>query len=537
MPASLAETFQDLHFPKAGLHTAAAFGRQPTRKLADGTYARTTALGANVRAFDASAGRERGGSRPGVVKFISTQVNGTFITQHLSVLVSTGQLGATLQTSQSGRVVSLLAVSQGVVKVANPGSTAWTAVTNNTGETPALNATGVMQSAQNNQKMYFVDGVNYVYYAPLTNSLELWAATAGTLPEDTDGNYARLICTWRGRTVLSGLLLDPQNWFMSAVSDPNDFDYAPQFATATQAVAGNNADLGLIGDVVTALIPYTDDVLVVGCDHSIQMMRGDPNAGGQIDLVSDAVGMAFGAAWCKDPYGNVYFFSNSCGIYQFVPGRQVPLRISQPIEPLVQAVNTGTNIIRMIWNDRQQGLHVFVSPSGGPAATTHYFWEMRTNAWWTDTFANTNHDPVTCVAFDGNQPDDRHILIGSWDGYVRELDPTATADDGSNIASAVLIGPILTAELDEMLLKDIQAVMSEASGTVSYEILAADTPELAVASTARVTGSFIAGRNPTHPIRCADHAIYIKITATTRWAMESIRARFAGRGKVRRRKP
>lgn len=537
MPISTQEVYQDVHFPKAGLHTSSAFGRQPVRRAADGTYVRTTALGQNVRAYDSSAGRERGGSRPGTKKFLSTTVNGAFVTQHLGVLVTTSQLGATLQTSQSGRVVSLLAVSEGVVKVANPGGTAWTAVTNNTGETPALNATGVMQSAQNNQKMYFVDGTNYVYYAPSTNSLELWSATAGTLPEDGSGNYARLICTWRGRTVLSGVLLDPQNWFMSRVSDPNDYDYAPNEASATQAVAGNNSELGLIGDVVTALIPYTDDLLVFGGDHTIHIMRGDPLAGGQIDLVSDAIGMAFGAAWCKDPYGNVYFFSNHCGIYSFVPGQQQPVRISQAIEPLVQDINTGSNVIKMIWNDRQQGLHVFVTPSSAPGATTHYFWEMRTNAWWTDVFSNTSHNPVACVAFDGNRPDDRHILIGSWDGYVRELDHTASDDDGTNISSSVLIGPILTAELDEMLLKDIQAVMAETSGAVTYSILAGDTPEVAIGSTARVTGTFTAGRNPTQPIRCADHALYIKITATTKWAMESVRTRFAGRGKVRRRKP
>ncbi len=393
-----------------------------------------------------------------------------------------------------------------------------------------------MTSAQNNQLLYFADGENWVYYKPPTNSMETWAATAGALPVDADGNKPRLICTWRGRTVLSGLLKDPQNWFMSRVSDPHDFDYAPDNPSPTQAVAGNNAGLGLIGDVVTALIPYTDDVLVFGGDHTIFMMRGDPMAGGQIDLVSDSIGIAFGEAWCKDPYGNIYFFSNKCGLYSLIPGK-VPQRLSQAIEPLVQDINTGTNIVRMIWNDRFQGLHVFVTESAAPAATTHYFWEMRTNAWWTDVFADADHNPVCCVALDGNSPTDRRLLIGSWDGYVRELDPTAADDDGTPIASTVLIGPIMTQEMDEMLLKDIQAIMAEASGVVTYSILDADTAEAAITATAAVTGTFTAGRNPTFPIRRANHAIYIKLTSTVQWAMEAIRARFAGRGKVRRRKP
>lgn len=529
------ETFQDIHFPKAGVDRAGPFGRQPNRPGRDGTYMRTTARGVNVRAFDPLSLRDRGGCRPGLRKFINAVVNDVFITQHLNVIVTTEQLMATLQPSQSGRVVTIIAVSQGLMFTANPDSTAWSATTNNTGHSPPLNFTGLMQSASNNQLQYFVDGTNYVYYKPPTNSVETWTATAGALPVDSDGNKARLICTWRGRTVLSGLLLDPQNWFMSAVSAPTDFDYAPTSQSPTQAVAGNNAGLGLIGDVVTGLCPYTDDVLVFFGDHTIFMMRGDPMAGGQIDLVSDAIGCAWGEAWCKDPYGNVYFFSNKCGIYRFVPGQQLPIRVSQAIEALTQQVDTGLYVIRMIWNDRFQGLHIFATLASGPADTTHYFWEMRTNAWWTDNFANTNHNPLCCVAADGNDPNDRLLLIGSWDGYVRVLDPEAVDDDGTPITSEVLIGPILTQEQDEMLLKEMQAVLAVGSGDVTFGVQVGRTAEEAVVAAAAVTGTWAAARNLTSPVRRSGHAIYIKLSATTRWAMESIRTVFAGRGKVRRR--
>lgn len=534
------ETFQDMHFPKAGIDKSGPFGRQPVRPgKAQGEFFRTTPVGQNVRGFDAILSRDRGGMRPGITKFIATQVNGVlWIVQHLSSMVTTIEGALTVQLSQSGRVVYVLAVSQGKVKVATPDAVEWGAVANNTGEEPEMNFTGPMQSAPNNQKMYFVDGINYTYYAPKTNSMELWTTTAGTggsLPRDEDDNTARLICTWRGRTVLSGLLKDPQNWFMSKVSDPHDFEYFPAAPSAVDAVAGNNAGLGLIGDVVTALIPYNDDILVFGGDHTIFMMRGDPAAGGQIDLVSDSIGIAFGEAWAKDPYGNIYFFSNKCGIYRFVPGQIQPVRLSQGIETLVQEVDTGRNIVRMIWNDRFQGVHVFVTRSAEPTATTHYFWEMRTNAWWTDVFANTNHNPICAAALDGNDPNDRRLLIGSWDGYVRMLDHTATTDDGTAIDSAVIIGPILTQEHDEMLLKELQAVLALGSAAVTFAIHVGDTAEQALAATATVTGTWAASRNNVSPIRRSGHAIYIKLTCADRWAMESIRACFAGRGKVRRR--
>lgn len=444
--------------------------------------------------------------------------------------------GENVELSQSGRVVSLVAVSQGVVKIANPGDTDYTVTTNNTGETPPLNYTGVIYSAVNNQQLFFVDGINYCFYKPDTVSVELWSSfvTAGTLPTDADSNNCRLICTWRGRTCLSGLLKDPQNIFMSAVSDPFNWDYAPVSATPTQAVALNASPLGLVGDVVTALIPYTDDVLVIGTDHTIWLLRGDPMAGGQLDLVSDAIGIAWGMAWCKGPDGTLYFISNRCGFYSLVPGNQ-PVRISQPIEPLLQNLDMGMNLFRLAWDDQAQGFWLFITWVNEPKATTHYFFENRTQAWVQVKFANNNHNPLCCVTFDGNDPDDRQLLIGCWDAYVRKIDPNAPDDDGTPIASEVWIGPILTQDFDDILLKDLQAVLGETSGDVTYDVFVGPTAEKALESESVASGTWGAGRGPTNAVRRSGHAIYIRLTSTVQWAMEAIRARIVTSGKVRRR--
>ncbi len=391
-----------------------------------------------------------------------------------------------------------------------------------------------MFSSPNNQKLYFADGTNWVFYDPFTNTVEPWVATAGTQPTDSDGNLPRLITTWRGRIVLSGLLLDPQNIFMSAVSDPGDWDYSPESTTPTQAVALNASPLGLIGDVVTTLIPYTDDVLVIGCDHEIWMLRGDPMDGGRLDKVSGAIGMAWGQPWCTDPMGNIYFFSNRTGIYVLVPG-QAPQRISQQIDNTLANIDTGTNSIRMIYDDRFQGVHVFVTPLEEPAEATHFFYEQRAGAWWTDNFANNDHNPLCCVTFDGNEASDRTPLIGCYDGYVRAVDPAATKDDGKAIDSEVLLGPFLTSLLDEMLLHDCQAVLAAASEDVEYEILAGDTAEEALAADPIDSGTWSAGRNLTNLVRRAGHAIYIRITSTKPWAIESVRGRLSAHGKVRQR--
>lgn len=530
-----AETFQDYHFPKAGLHVVGPIGKQPVLPTGpQQEYARTTRDCLNVRGYEPLTDRSRGGSRAGQSKYLPPALVAGWIVQHLATVATTKGTG--MEQSASGRLVYLLAVSQGTVQWALPGDTAWTTPTNATGETPALNFTGTMMSAANLQKMFFVDGTNYVYFDPASNSVLKWTASdGGTLPVDSENNAARLVCTWRGRTVLSGLLKDPQNWFMSRVSDPFDFDYfPPTLGEATVAIAGNNAPMGLIGDVVTALIPASDDVLFFGGDHTIYAMKGDPANGGQVDLVSDITGIAFGEAWCKDPYGNIYFFGAQPSVWMMSLS-SAPVRISAPIEPLLQNIDTGNTIVRMVWDHRHQEVHLYLTASAAPAATTHFTWEYRNQCWQPDAFANTNLNPLCVVAFDGNLPGDRVVLLGGWDGFVRFIDHNATTDDTTPIASYVLIGPIMTQELDEMLLKDIQAVLATASGDVTWDVLSADTAEAAITTASSMTGTFSAGRGNNQPVRVAGHAIYIKLSSTNRWAMESIRTRFAGRGKVRRR--
>lgn len=522
-----------MRYPYGGIYQLRGFEQQPPG---------TTRLGVNTRAVDSLTMRRRGGSRPGLGRPINAQPSGSSgLIQDLDVIVWIG--GDPVQLSQSGRVVTVLTVQTGNVYVANAGATSWSSTTNNTGNTPPLIATGVVFSAVNNQKTWFADGTNWVYYDPLTNAVNTWTASSGTLPGVVDSlNTPRLICTWRGRTVLAGLIDDPINWFMSAVGDPTDWNYAGQIlspgsltsTTPTQAVAGENAPQGMIGDVVTGVFPYTDDLMYFFGDHSIWMMQGDPMLGGNLSLVSNAIGGVWGIPATMDPVGGIYFFSNRTGIFTMIPGSP-PQRISQAIDSFLLGVDTGSNSIRLVWNDRYQGLQVFITPLAAPGSTTHLFWEQRTNGWTRDVFANTNMNPLTCCVFDGNDPGDRVVLIGSWDGYVRSIDPTATTDDGTAIDSEVWLGPLNTEMLDDMMLLAIQGVLGTSSGDVNYEVYVGQTAEEAFSSTPVLTGTFAAGRNLTQLVRRSAHAIYVRLTSTNAWAMEEVRLQVATLGKIRRR--
>lgn len=526
------EAYTEMHFPLAGVDLSRAFCDQRPREVAPGLWSRSTPAGLNVRGYEATALRLRGGSRAGLSKYVPDAVVADWVVQDLAVIVSTGT--TPVQTSLSGRVVTLVAVSQGNVYYARAGDSGWTLATNNTGNSPPLNFSGVLYSAPNNQKLYFADGVNEAVFDPKGGTIDRWTASAGSLPRDSRNQKPRLICTWRGRTVLAGLPDSGQEWFMSKVGDPNNFDYGDVNNPPTVAVAGVNSPQGLVGDIITSLIPYSDDVLIFGGDSSIYMMAGDPAAGGSLDRVTDGVGMAWGAPWCKEPNGTLFFLGNQPVVYSMVPGQQ-PVPISQGIHQKLLGIDTGRNALRLAWDHRFQGVWLFVTPLSGPLATTHYFWEARTNAWWPVVFTNPYHNPLCCCTFDGNLPDDRCVLIGSWDGYVRKIDPDAATDDGTPIESSVVIGPLTSKTFDELMLHELVADLGVDSGAVNWSAYVGTTAEIALASTAVAKGTWKAGRNNAVPVRRAGHGVYLKLDSGVRWALERVRARVETLGKVRAR--
>lgn len=340
------------------------------------------------------------------------------------------------------RKMSLLAVSQGTIrKMAGTGT--WVTVSGGTG---ALATGRYVESVAAYQKVFWVDGKNepYRYYdaAEGKELVQEWKATsAGKIPP-----RARLINVWRGRIVLARATDDPQNWHMSAIGDPFDWDQFPRVPSAAQAISGNNAPAGQLPDIVNSLIPYDDDFLFFGGDHSIWILRGDPMAGGQLDLVSDITGTSFGRPWCKDPTGRIFFFGSRGGLYTLSPGGGLERISERRIERRLQDVDLSTHFVRMAWDWRQEGLAIYQIPFGSTGVVKHWFFDTKSGGFWEDEINSASKNPSSLLVMDGDDPDDRRLILGCGDGFVRVVSESARDDDGTAIDSHILLGPIAPRE-------------------------------------------------------------------------------------------
>lgn len=339
-------------------------------------------------------------------------------------------------------------------------------------------AGAVVQATALFGKLYMTDGVVNKVYDPVLGTVVDWKAEGlGKVPE-----RIKLLTSWRGRAVV--VPTDkPSNWVMSKLGDPLDWDEYPDVPTFEQAVSGNNPrSIGKFPDLCNALIPYDDDTLVIGGDSTIHVLMGDPavitldgTIKANLSLVSDVVGMAHGQqGWTKDREGILYFVGNSGGVYRMA-GRSVERISYGSVERALSDFDWSIYRPALAWNKRDEGLHLFLLPYGTQATPAQaWFWEQKTDGWHPDSFP---FQPTAVAVIDGDDPDDRHLLIGTDDGRVLRWDGTAASDDGTRIQSSVLFGPFDIGSTGyEGKISELEVTLDESQQGCDWELYASSTP-------------------------------------------------------------
>lgn len=278
---------------------------------------------------------------------------------------------------------------------------------------------------------------------------------SGSLPD-----AAYLGCLFLGSVYLAGDPDYPNQWHKSRQTNP--WDYAYISLDAQSATAGGNPNIGKIGDIIRALIPYSDDYLVVGCASSMWYMVGDPAAGGKPYELDLTVGMFGAKSWCLDGVGNLYFWGTN-GVYKTtIPGK--PVCISEQVLPdLVEDedANATTHRITMAYAHRKNGILICVTKLSD-GTNSNYFYSLKTEGFFPETY------PEECGAYSlfdyaANDNDHKDLLVGCKDGYIRKFGSSTYSDDigASNeaIDSYVTFGPLkLGNENQEGILSFITAI-------------------------------------------------------------------------------
>jgi hypothetical protein len=362
-------------------------------------------------------------------------------------------------------------------------------------------------------------------YDPVAGTLAAISPTYGITPLN-----CRLITSYRERLVLA---LE-NTWYMSAQGAPTDWDYfTDDPENPGRAFYSGNEDAGKVPHPITAVIPHSDDYLIFGAEHSLWILKGDPGYGGQVDNLSYEVGIVGPNAWAKTAENDLVFLSRD-GVYVVPAGGGVPQPFSRERLPAeLLDVDMQANVVSMAYDVRGQGCWLFITPTAGTAGTAWWI-DWPTKSFWPISIPAVQQ-PRCMTPYAADVGDQRHILMGGYDGYVRRFSDTATTDDGTAISSYVEIGPLRMGDTGhDGLLMELAGTLDESSGDVTWSVMSGDTPEAASASTTvKVTGTWGAGRNDRVPVRVRDVACKLKLSSTARWAMEHAFGTFGPGGRIR----
>src|SRR6185503_6508912 len=142
-----------------------------------------------------------------------------------------------------------------------------------------------------------------------------------------------------------------------------------------------------------------------------------------------------------------------------------------------------------------KGVHIHRYPFGTPGAPVeHWFWDKKRGAPWPDTYGTTEDpeiDPTAIYVVDGDDPDDRLVLLGGRDAHV-------------------LIGPLVGPDSSrEMRFQGPRIVLASDYDGAQFQLYATDDP--VQLGPARATGPLLPGRNAMKRSRMRGSHCFVRI--------------------------
>ena len=379
-------------------------------------------------------------------------------------------------------------------------------------------------------------------YDYATNTLAQWTATTGKgfVPPTQP-----IVCLYRDRLFLAGGSDSPHLWYMSRQGDPLDFDYGQE--DAGRAIAGENAQAGIIGEPITAAAPHGDLCLVIGCKNSLWIMRGDPAYGGQIDNLSRTIGIVDKFAWTyvpnvsADNSGTLVFLSSD-GVYMLPAGcgASEPTSISREKIP-EELLHVDSQVIeaQLAYDLLDRGVHIWLTKKDS-GYTSHWWLDWETKGFFRVEIP-ASQQPTSVVSYAPFCSEDACVVLGGRDGKLRRFHKWSRVDDsGAQIESYVDYGPVLLGDQAgymDGILGEIQPMLSDTGGRVKIECRAGASAEQANNATSATESIHVSdGTSYSSCPRVRGNAAFVRLSGVDgdHWTVENIMARIDAGGRQRR---
>lgn len=383
-----------------------------------------------------------------------------------------------------------------------------------------------------------------------------WTVFGGSSAYGTMLTKPTLVCLYRGRLVISGDSQYPQAWQMTKVGDPWKFLYDFSGDGDTSAVAYSNNRVGVIGDIVTALIPYKDDLLIFGCANSLWLLVGDPVSGGTLAEITANTGIWGARSWCMDNNKNLYFLGVD-GIYKMPVAEtsNPPVNISKIKLPnLIADLDLDQRLHRVVlsFDPVENGILISKTALDG-GANNNYFYSLLTDGFFPEIYPDScgiyssYYYPATDETY-------KKFLVGGTDGYIREFDGATKNDATTASTSAIssyltIIQKLGEEENRKGMLREFRSIMAGgASGGdfgdsdgVTWELHKGEDAETVLEAIKDGDTAFASGtwsttgkQNKSRP-RLKASWVGIKLynsTASETWALEKLFGDIVPKGKA-----
>ena len=345
-------------------------------------------------------------------------------------------------------------------------------------------------------------------------------------------------CAWyRDRMVVAGGTM----WYASRLGAHDDFDYCGDIADVSRAAAGNAALAGREGEDITSLAAIRDAALYIATKRSLWRVDGEVTQ--SLAQVSDHIGVVSRHAWCWD--GLRFWFWSDKGLYALVAG-EPPAAMTPHLEDVARGWTAAT----LIFDSERNGIHVF--GTDGTGAATDWFYDIENRALWKLLYPAAKRPTSGGLAMLGGK---NRVVFLCADGVWRYWDEAQATDDGTDIPSALAMGPVthttgntedaflaeLDFEMDTSVTPQSGVHVSGCTGRRTDEVVEAAKTfvgrvagNTAPSSAAKFTYSVVPGwQRVVRPrVRCNSFAAVVW-SASGRWAVSKITAVHRGCGRIR----